>query len=485
MPQTGHPSLSEDGCILPLCVELEGALVRTDFLWEGTLVLLRRNPLYLLYLPLWLFRGKARLKREIASRITIDPAILPYHPGFQKILSAEHSNGRILILTSAADALHAESVASHLGFFKDVMASDGFVNFSGAAKMEALVGRYGLQGFSYAGSSRKDIPLWKRAGQAVLVDVPKSLTHRIRKEGVAVGSALAPSGSCFNAWIRALRLHQWVKNVLLFVPLILAHRITDPQSVGHALVAFFSFSLVASGAYLVNDLFDLDADRRHVHKRKRPIASGDLSLKAAAISVPFLLAAGFGLSLLLPEPFIQLLSVYVFCTLAYSLALKRLALMDVVVLAGLFMLRILSGAAAVEVPYSPWLLGFAVFFFLSLALAKRHSELFLLQKNGEQLANGRGYRADDFVQLGSLGSAAGYISIMVLALYINSQEVVALYSHPLRLWLVCPLLIYWISRVWLLSHRGEIQEDPVIFALKDRVSYLVGAGVAVIMLLAV
>jgi len=288
------------------------------------------------------------------------------------------------------------------------------------------------------------------------------------------------------AVIRALRLHQWVKNVLVVVPLVLAHRVSDREALLHALYAFVSFGLVASAGYVFNDLRDREADRLHPVKRDRPFASGELSAGAGVVLIVVLLAAGFVLaSAVLPTPFTVALSTYLVTTVLYSWQLKRLAVVDVLVLAGLYTLRLFAGGLASEVPLSPWLLAFAMFLFLSLAVAKRYSELAGVAERSESRAVGRGYLTGDRELLTMIGVTAGYLAVLVLALYVNGPDVSALYSRPLLLLLICPVLLYWITRLWLLAHRGELHDDPVVFTLEDPLSYALGAVTAIILWIAI
>ena len=276
--------------------------------------------------------------------------------------------------------------------------------------------------------------------------------------------------------LRALRIHQWVKNLLLYVPVLLDHRIFDPGSINRATMAIAAFCFAASGGYVLNDLLDLEADRRHPTKRNRPFASGALPpiLGVALIPVLFGIALWAAASLGRPE-FLELLLLYMILTGAYSAFLKRLAVVDVLLLAGLYTLRVLAGVEASQVRFSTWLLAFSTFLFLSLAFLKRYTEVRGLDGEVNLQARRRGYQREDREWLSSLGSASGYLSVLVLALYINSEQVVALYSRPLLVWLVCPLLLYWIGRMWLLAFRDQIHEDPIVATVRDPTSYLVGA----------
>jgi 4-hydroxybenzoate polyprenyltransferase len=281
--------------------------------------------------------------------------------------------------------------------------------------------------------------------------------------------------------VRTLRVHQWVKNLLVVVPLVMAHRWNDFDQVVKAALAFLAFSLCASAVYILNDLADLESDRRHPTKQRRPLASGALNVSVAIGLVPLLLLSAAALTFLTSTGFALLLALYFGLTSAYSFALKRIAILDIVVLASLYTLRVLAGGRAVDVPVSPWLLGFSMFLFFSLACMKRFSEFLALRKRNEELVAGRGYRASDLEQIASFGVASGYLSVLVIALYVNSAEVTRLYREPQALWMICPLLLYWISRTWLIAHRGEMHEDPIVFAYQDRASYIVGLLCAAIL----
>ena len=287
-----------------------------------------------------------------------------------------------------------------------------------------------------------------------------------------------------RVFLRALRVHQWVKNLLVFVPLIMAHLLVDQQSLSAAVRAFFAFSLLASSVYLTNDLFDLEADRNHPHKRHRPLASGQMSVRFALALIPCLIVASGAMALGLPADFWAALASYLVVTLLYSMALKKVIVIDIISLAGLYTLRILAGGMASAVAVSQWLIAFSMFFFLSLACLKRFSELRALRLADEQSTRRRGYLTSDLEQVSQMGAACACLSVLVFALYLNGREVTVLYQHANTLWLVCPALFYWLSRMWILAHRGEVSEDPILFAVKDRVSYLVGAAVVGIFLVA-
>ncbi len=456
----------------PLAVDLDGTLVLTDTLHESILGLLRGNPLLLFAMPLWLLGGKARFKREIARRLVPDPASLPYNQPLLDWLKEQHGTRR-LILASAADERIVSSVADHLQIFDDVLASDGQTNVAGNAKSAELIARFGERGFDYAGNSSVDLEVWRHARDAIVVNASSSTRHQAQALGNIAQEFPGKAGG-IRAWIQALRLHQWVKNLLIFVPLLSAHLWFERDAIIQTVIAFFAFSLCASSVYLLNDLMDLPSDREHPRKRHRPFAAGVLPLAGGLALVPVLLIGAFALSLLLPERFTLVLAGYFALTLAYTFVLKRIEIIDVVVLACLYTSRIIAGAVAIPVAASFWLLAFTMFVFLSLALVKRYAELVLMRDRQATTAAGRGYHTDDLPLLGALGVASGYLSVLVLALYVNSStEAMDLYAHPKLLWLLCPLLLYWISRAWMLTHRGRMHDDPLLFAVRDRGSQII------------
>ncbi|HSE12555.1 MAG TPA: UbiA family prenyltransferase, partial [Rudaea sp.] len=426
--------------------------------------------LYVLRFGVWLLRGKAHLKREIAERTSIDVTTLPYEPRVLDWLRSE-TGGRHRVLCTASDHKFADAVAAHVGGFDEVLASDGVRNLSGRNKADVLGERFGERGFDYAGNEARDLHVWSRARRAIVVNAPRALAQRAGRVS-EVERVFERSDPSWRAWLRALRLHQWLKNLLVFLPLLTAHLMLVPDALLHSTLAFFAFCLCASGVYLLNDLLDLDADRRHPRKRLRPFAAGSLPLGAGLAVAPLLTLAAFALALTISKLFALALAGYYALTLAYSFALKRIAMLDTVVLAGLYTIRIIAGTLALRIGVSFWLLAFSMFLFLSLAMIKRYTELRTLLRNGDARATGRGYAVDDLPLLQSLGAASGYLAVLVLALYINSTASVLLYRRPVVLWLLCPLLLYWISRAWLIAHRGDMHDDPVVFAVSDRTSRL-------------
>jgi 4-hydroxybenzoate polyprenyltransferase len=467
-----------------VCVDLDGTLVCTDTLWESLLLLAKARPWHLLLAVAWLCRGKAYLKRQIASRVAPNAALLPYRPEVVESLRDLKRAGGTVYLTTAADQRIADDVANHLGLFDAVVASDGATNCSGTNKLAAIRRRLDGAGFTYWGDSRADLPLWQAADEACVVAPSNGLWKAVQKVSPRAKVA-GRQHARFKPFVSALRPHQWSKNLLLFLPLFLAHQWYDLGKLWLALVAMAAFSAAASAIYIVNDLLDIESDRRHPTKCRRPFAAGELSIPAGLCLSACGAMTSFVLAITCLAPsFTAWLALYLLTTTAYSLSLKKRVVIDVILLAGLYTLRIAAGAAAVSVPVSPWLLAFAMFFFLSLALGKRYIELRRTGGAAESVLPGRGYCADDAQLLEQIGPTSGYLAVLVFCLYIDSGAVEHFYRHAELLWLVCPLLLYWITRFWLLARRRQINYDPVAFALKDRTSLAVIAATATTVLLA-
>lgn len=467
-----------------LCVDLDGTLVRTDILWECLLLLFSQQPWILLLCPFWLLGGKAYFKRQISERIQLDAANLPYREDVLRFLYEEKERGREILLATGSDQKAVESIVQHLGVFSDVIASDGNVNLSGITKCKVLEARFGYRQFDYMGNSSADLSVWQSANAAILIEPSTRLINKAKRL-CPVQEVFTHQRNRLVTLLRALRVHHWVKNVLIFVPLIMAHKVNDPLLSWQAICAFLAFSFCASSVYILNDLLDLQADRQHPNKKNRPFAAGSMSISKGIITIPIMLICSVLLAIVfLPPLFTVTLVSYFIITTLYSLYLKKIPVADIMLLAGLYTFRIIAGGVAVDVRISAWLLGFSLFFFLSLALMKRCAELRLLQLAGPGEVFGRGYIRDDQELLKSMGSASGYLSVLILALYINSQEVVALYEHPNVLWLVCPILLYWITRMWFLAHRGVMEDDPIVITFKDPLSYALGIVVVVLLVAA-
>ena len=458
---------------LPLCVDLDGTLLRTDTLHEYAAAAMRDWPT-LLRIPGWLVTGKAILKRNLASRIHLDASILPYNEDVIEYVREQRARGRRTILVTAADHQIATAVATHLGIFDEVIASDGRTNLRGGAKADELERRFGRNGFSYAGNDATDLKVWARAGSAVLVDTPPSI---VRKVGCAVETRLHRKRSTLRAFIKAMRPHQWAKNILVFMPMLAGGAFAELDLLRAALLTFFAFCATASGIYLINDVTDLAADRQHPRKRKRPFASGDLPIKAAAIGAPMLLATGAVLGWMSGVP--ELIALYFVTSFSYSTWLKTRQLADVFVLSFLYTLRLFAGGEATDHRVSFWLLAFSSFLFLALAMVKRVGELISL-RGSASAAHGREYSLDDAQILSIMGVAASFTATVVFALYIREQMETSLFAEPGLLWFNALLILFWQCRIWLSTSRGFMHDDPIVYSAKDWVSWLVGIGFVVI-----
>ena len=462
----------------PLAVDLDGTLIATDLLWEAMVALLKRNPLYIFLLPYWAFLGPYALKIKLAERVDLAVATLPYRTDFLAFLRSEHAKGRKLVLATASPLKFAQQVASHLGIFESVLASADGINLSSKRKAAALNSLFGQAGYDYAGNSRADLAVFESARASIIVAPDRAAAaYQAQTESLLFPAATRGARPIF----KMLRMHQWAKNVLIAVPAVLANELDRPATLSAVGLAFVAFCLAASAIYILNDLIDLPLDRRHATKSKRSIASGAVSIPMA-ISISFALAlASVSIALFLPLQFQLVLGGYAVLTTAYSFALKRMLLIDVLTLAGLYTVRVVAGAAATQIDVSFWLLAFSVFFFLSLALVKRFVELEQAPADTASKVAGRGYRAADKHVIAEAGMASTFASALVLALYIDSGEVQKLYGSPWLIWPLCPIVLYLSIRIWVLARRGEMHEDPVVFLLSDwRSVMMVGVGAALI-----
>lgn len=467
----------------PLCVDLDGTLIRTDMLWESVVGLLGKSPLAAFQIPLWLASGKANLKRKLADRVMPAADVLPYSEAVIAYAKAAKEQGRQVLLVTATETRLAEAVGEHLGFFDEVIGTTPERNLKGPNKARVLVERFGEKGFDYIGDTTADFPVWEAAGRAIVANASPQFVQQVERKigsAEAVGTA---QGGVAKAAIKALRPHQYAKNALLFVAPLVAHA-TGAEVWLQTLLAFVAFSLTASSVYVLNDLLDLDSDRRHHRKRNRPFAAAKLSIPFGLALCPAVMLSGLGIGFFLISPaFALALFGYLVLTTAYSFSLKRKMVVDVLMLASLFTYRVLSGGLAAEVELSFWLIAFSMFIFTSLALVKRYSELVTLKTGKVDKIPGRGYQADDLELVRSLGAGSGLVAILVFCLYMNSPKVVTLYTNPEGLWGVSLVLLYWILRVWFLAGRGQMHDDPIVFALRDRVSYM--AGFATLMCLVI
>lgn len=457
---------------IPLVVDLDGTLIRTDSLLESVFVLAKEHPLLLFGLPVWLAQGRARLKQRLAAVSMPDVRTLPYHEDLLRYLQAQKRRGRPLVLATGADARLAGEVAGRLGLFDRVLASDGSTNLTGEAKRQALVAAFGERGFDYVGGGARDLPVWRSARGAILVDPSRSL-RAAASEVTAVEAVLGDGRAGPGTWLRQLRWHHWVKNLLVFVPLVTAHRLADPPALAQAMLAFVGMCLAASSIYLLDDLVDLPRDRSDPHKRRRPIASGAIPATHAVAALAMLWLGTIAAAIALPAGYRVVLAVYVALMFAYVLRVHDLRAVDALLLGCGYTLRIVAGSAALGIAVSAWLLICSTLLFFSLALLKRYAELAPLRVPGASSAQSHGYQAADAPMVAAVGRVAGAAAMAVLALYPLAEPT----AGPGRwlTWWACLLTIYWMQRLWRLAGEGRIRDDPVMFALKDRHSLVVGA----------
>jgi 4-hydroxybenzoate polyprenyltransferase/phosphoserine phosphatase len=467
---------------IPLVVDLDGTLINTDMLHESCITLFKNSPISFLKASLAVTQGKAALKRNIASLIEFSPDKLPYNQALIDFIHTQKLLGRKIILCTASDQGLANAIAKHLNIFDEVLASDGKMNLSGSQKADQLLSQFGKGNFDYAGNSKVDLEVWKNCRKAIVVNASDA-TLREAKNISNVDEIIPPVKASLKTWMKLIRVHQWLKNLLLFVPLLAAHLIFDADAWIKLIIAFLSFSLCASTVYLANDLLDLESDRSHPRKKNRPFASGAIPIYKGILLAPFLFIISFFLASLVNHSFMIWLGVYFLITCAYSIGIKKMVLVDCLTLALLYTLRIIAGTVSVELNFSFWLLAFSIFLFLSLAFIKRYAELEVQMNSGNHKIYGRGYLVSDASLIQSLGITAGFAAVIVLSLYINSDTIQLLYPNPEVVWGVVPIMLFWISWMWMQAHRGLMHDDPLIFAVKNKPSLVTGFIFVLIMIL--
>ncbi len=462
-------------------VDLDGTLSPSDVLLECCLQLLKKNLLYGFAMVIWALRGAWYFKQQIAKRIDPNLDFLPIDSQVLERLNQLKSAGHELVLASASVHRDVSKVAKRLGLFDRVIASESH-NLKGNRKLEAIDRDRRGRPFIYFGDSQVDLPIWIKSSIAFGVNTRWSVRQKARAAGVTLNRIDSPQ-PMFKPWFKAMRLQQWAKNALLFLPLIAAHTV-EAASWINMMWGFLAFGLVASATYIWNDLMDLHADRQHPRKRHRPMASGALSISKAFVFMKLLGLLGFGIAVFkVGLAFTLTLAIYTAVTLLYTFVFKRTAFVDVLLLAMLYTLRVIAGGVGTGIELSSWLLAISLFVFLSLALVKRCAELEFLQLEGAQ-PQGRGYRMSDLSYLVSMGISSGFVGVLVLALYVDSQNGSMLYQTPEYLWGICPLFLYWLMRIWIMTSRKEMIDDPVHFAINDRVSWGFVAAVGVLVFLA-
>ena len=461
-------------------VDLDGTLCRTDTLHEALLGLATTRPAVFIAQFGQLLKGRAAFKGHLVSNYLLVGKALPLNENVLDLVRRARAEGRRTVLATATHQRQAVAVAEATGLFDEVFGTEGDDNLKGEAKAHFLIERFGAKGFDYVGDSRADIPVWAAARNAITVGASPSLARAAELANPEAVHIDPPKGRT-RAMLRAMRPHQWSKNALLFLPMLAAH---NPSTLGALLLGFFAFCFTASAVYVINDLVDLPADRAHPRKRLRPFASGELSAATGLVMAGGLLLGASILGALTGNLlFLGVLALYLLLTFAYSLWLKRKLLVDVLTLAGLYTIRIVAGGAATGIVLSPWLLGFSMFLFLALAAVKRQAELIDQMATGRE-SSGRAYKVEDLPVLLGMALAASHAAVLVMALYISSDDVQALYARPELLWFVCPLMLYWLLRMVMMTHRGYMTDDPIVFAAKDRVSLLAIASSVVVVVAA-
>ncbi len=450
----------------PLFVDLDGTVIKTDLMFESVLLLLKKNPLAIFLIPIWLLRGKANVKHQLAQRVDIVVDLLPLNPEFLAYLRTQVDEGRDIILISASNQQPVQQVSDHLALFIDAIGSDADHNLKAENKLARIQQLISKSDFSYAGNSSADLSVWFHAEEVLMVNCGSVLEAQLQDK-TKLAALFDPASSPLTKFWQAIRPHQWLKNGLVFLPLILSHRVNQPDLLLQAFVGFVSFSFCATSVYLLNDMLDLNSDRQHKSKYSRPFASGELSLAYGFLGAPLLLLVAFSVASFLPTGFLTVLLAYWLLTCAYSFLLKKLFLVDVLVLAVLYTLRIVAGSAAISVLTTAYLIAFSMSLFFGLAIVKRYTELSNLQALGKTASEGRAYAWGDLKILSVLGISASLAAVLIFTFYVNAPDTTALYSTPTLLWLICPLLLYLLGRIWLLAYQGQLDEDPVLFAVSD------------------
>lgn len=459
--------------------DLDDTLLKTDLLFEQWILLLKTKPLMFLQSLFWLFKGRAYFKNRIATLTSLSAATLPYRTEVIEVLKAYRSDSNnVLVLASASPTIWLDPIAAHLGLFDRTLGSSATTNLKGKAKFAALQEIIGRNSFTYIGDHEVDLEIWKHSTSIIAVNPSKSLSTKISLLKKETKTLIDPKRNIAKILAKQLRPHQWIKNILVFLPAVASHRYLDLSVLGNTLLGFASFSLIASFVYVLNDLLDLNADRAHHSKKNRPLACGLLPIRRGIAILPILFFGAVGIGFFLPPYYLGWLAVYLGLNIAYSFYLKQSVIIDVIILSFMYTLRIFAGSAATAIPISEWLLSFSTLFFFSLACVKRYTEI--SRSKNKLTIDGRGYRQLDHSMIQSLGVSSGMLSILVVLLYLQSGDVRALYANPQNLWFATPVLLFWISRIWLLTNRDEIHDDPVVFAVRDRVSWLCAVAIGLV-----
>jgi len=466
---------------LPLCVDLDGTLIKADMMFDSIALLIKKNPLYMFIIPFWLMKGKLYLKEQLLKNVKQDINNVPINQEVVDYIINEKKNGRNIILVTASMQFYADEFKEKFYFLDEAIGTKEGVNLVGTAKAEYLKNRFGDKGFDYIGDSRKDLFVWKYAANALIVGNNNEIIAKAKQITNVIKIWEGDKESKISIIYRQLRIYQWVKNVLIFLPALLAHNL-ELATYFNLILSFFSFSFVASSIYIFNDLMDLNSDRNHEIKKNRPIASGKFKISNAFIYSFFLMIFGIILSIFVNINFAIVLLIYIISTFAYSTFLKRIYIIDIITLAVLYTLRLIAGSATSGDAISEWFAAYSLFFFFSMGALKRFTEL---KNSKKEKLSGRGYISDDLNIIQTIGISSSLISVLVMVLYINSSTISQLYSNPKFLYLIIPILLHWILRVWILADRSQMNEDPIVFGIKDKSSYVSGFLIFVIMLLGI
>jgi 4-hydroxybenzoate polyprenyltransferase len=464
----------------PLILDIDGTLLKSDLLWESIAALAARHPFRALLIPLYVLRGRPALKHFLARESGLDVNEVPLSPTAMGLIGEAETEGRTVILASGSPQSMVDQMAERVGA-NEGWGTDRLRNLTGSSKLTKILEEH--DSFDYVGNSWVDIPMWKASRKAIAIN-PKRLAVWLGRRARPDLEIMRDKRPAWRSWLRALRMHHWAKNTLIFLPALAAHLAPSADLATQLLAGFAAFCAMTSAVYLLNDIADLSSDRRHPEKHNRPLAAGEISISHSLVVAGVLAIGAAALAWYLSTRFAAVLGSYLVITTVYSVALKRKLMIDVIVLATLYTLRVIAGAALVDVPLSRWFLAFTVFLFLSLALVKRVAELHELREREGEKAAGRRYTVDDLNVLIGLGTAAAAASALVYCLYITSDDVLRLYARPDALWIGLPLFLYWIARLWALAGRGLVREDPVAFTLRDRGTYAVAIGFIVTLWLA-
>lgn len=452
----------------PLCVDLDGTLIAGDTLLDSTFIAIKKKPIIVFFLPFWIIKGKLFFKEQIHKIAEPDYSTLVFRDNLIEFIENEKNKGRKIVLATASSQKIANKIADELGIFDLVFGSCDGINLKSLNKREKLIEQFGEKGFDYIGDSLADLEVFKSARKAYLVEPSKKVFSKTQKLG-NLEKVFGKKENIFPLILREIRVYQWIKNILIFLPILLAHILPLGEYAFKLILAFLGFSFVASSVYVLNDLLDISSDRLHPTKKNRPFASGQLNAKVGLWLFPLLFILGITPSLVfLPIEFNLILLFYFVLTTLYSFYLKRIYVIDILVLSLLYTLRLIAGAVVVDVYVSPWLIAFSMFIFISLACVKRYTELYSINVLNKQSISGRGYISDDINLVKTIGVSSGMISILVFVLYVNSKEVMSLYSNPYLLYIAAFLFLYWILRIWFVAVRGQMTDDPIVFTLKDK-----------------